>query len=139
MTFKVAIYTRKILRQRIFLFAVAGSVGFIVDAAVVFLLTSLYVDLYLSKAIGFSFAVFFTWLFNRNITFKHGRDRSMLVEFFKYVGTNSVGAFFNNSTYVVLVLFFPYFEANPVMAVAAGSLAGMFFNYISAKKYVFNP
>ncbi|WP_431307172.1 GtrA family protein [Acidithiobacillus acidisediminis] len=121
-------------------FGISGVAGFLVDAGLVALCTQvLSIGPILAQVIAFSVAVTVTWLINRHWTFaEHASDR-WLYELARYVTANSVGAAANNAVYVSLVLTITAFSKDPVLAVAAGSLAGMSLNFASSKLIVFKP
>lgn len=119
-------------------FGVSGSVGFLVDAGVVTVLTSgagmhpLPAQFY-----AFSIAVTTTWLINRNWTFVGRASERWVHEWMRYVAVNSLGAVVNNSVYATLVLTVSMFSNWPQLAVAAGSAAGMCVNFITSRQLVF--
>ncbi len=121
------------------LFAVAGSVGFLVDASTV--TASRYwahLDLFTAKALGFFLAVTVTWFMNRSLAFSgQTRGEGLLREWFRYVSANGVGGVVNNLIYVVGVLTVRELAEFPAVAVALGSLAGMCFNYAASRWWVF--
>lgn len=121
------------------LFAMAGSVGFLVDASIVTAVRYwAHLDLFTAKALGFSFAVTVTWLMNRRLAFSgRGRGESLFREWLRYVSANGVGGVVNNVVYVVGVLTVREFAEFPAAAVALGSLAGMCFNYAASRWWVF--
>ncbi len=119
-------------------FAVAGTAGFLVDAGLVALLNQEYgISPIFSQCIAFSVAVIVTWLVNRHWTFVKRADKRWLREFWKYLAANSVGAAVNNGVYIILTLAVTTFSNFPELAVAAGSLTGMFFNYFSSRFLIF--
>ncbi len=119
-------------------FAVAGTAGFLVDAGLVAVLNQKYgISPIFSQCIAFAVAVIITWLFNRHWTFLRHADKKWLREFGKYLAANSVGAAVNNGVYIVLTLAVTTFANFPELAVAVGSLTGMFFNYFSSKFLIF--
>jgi putative flippase GtrA len=119
-------------------FGISGVAGFAVDAGLVALLTgALGLGPIIAQAIAFAAAVTVTWLINRHWTFAaHASDR-WLHEWTRYVAANSIGALVNNGIYVVLVLTETMFSKEPILAIIAGSIAGMGFNFASAKMVVF--
>lgn len=121
-------------------FGISGVAGFLVDAGIVALCTKTVGTRPIpAQAVAFSVAVTVTWLINRHWTFaEHASDR-WLHEWIRYVAANSIGAAVNNGVYVILVLTFIVFSKDPVLAVAAGSLAGLGFNFTSSKLVVFKP
>jgi len=119
-------------------FGISGVAGFAVDAGLVALLTgALGQGPIIAQVIAFAAAVTVTWLINRHWTFAaHASDR-WLHEWTRYVAANSIGALVNNGIYVVLVLTETMFSKEPILAIIAGSIAGMGFNFASAKMAVF--
>ena len=119
-------------------FGISGVAGFIVDAGIVVLFTrELGLGPIVAQVIGFTVAVTVTWLINRHWTFAEHASEKWLHEWIRYVAANSVGAAINNGIYAILVLTVVFFSKTPVLAVAAGSIAGMGFNFVSSKLMVF--
>jgi putative flippase GtrA len=123
----------------VFFFSVAGFLGFIVNASVVWLLTSVVkINAIVAQIPAFSLAVTTTWLFNRNITFFHySSTKNLFKEWLHYVTANSLGAVINNGVYVLLVLNVTIMGEKPVLAVICGSLAGLIFNFVASRTMVF--
>jgi len=119
-------------------FGISGVAGFAVDAGLVALLTgALGLGPIIAQVIAFAAAVTVTWLINRHWTFAaHASDR-WLHEWTRYVAANSIGAIVNNGVYVALVLTETMFSKEPILAIVAGSIAGMGFNFASAKMVVY--
>lgn len=119
-------------------FAIIGVVGFIVDASALKLLTVfLGMDLYSGRLISFLTAATCNWMLNRRFTFRDARDQSPLKQWLKYLGANSIGFAANYSTYAALVTYVALVKAHPVLGVAAGSIAGLAFNFTANKLWVF--
>ncbi|AEM49293.1 GtrA family protein [Acidithiobacillus ferrivorans SS3] len=126
-------------KVEIILFSLVGAAGFVVDAAIVWALTSSGANAILAQAIAFAVAVTVTWLLNRQYTFAQHASPNRLREWMHYVAANSLGAVVNNGVYVLLVLTVAMFSKEPVLAVAAGSLAGLAFNFTASRAWVFRP
>ena len=109
------------------------------DASIVWAFTSAGVDPLTAQAVAFTVAVTVTWLLNRRFTFAHHASPHWLREWLHYVAANSVGAVVNNGVYALLVLTVAMFSKEPVLAVAAGSLAGLVFNFTASRALVFRP
>ncbi|MBU2847771.1 GtrA family protein [Acidithiobacillus ferriphilus] len=124
-------------KTEIILFSLAGVTGFLVDADMVWTLTREGVDPITAQAIAFTVAVTVTWLLNRRFTFAQHASPNWLREWLHYVAANSIGAVVNNGVYVLLVLSIAFFSREPVLAVAAGSLAGLVFNFTASRAWVF--
>ena len=119
-------------------FGLVGVVGFIVDVTVLYLLLwNTDLGRYGSRVLSFLSASTTTWTLNRNFTFRGQHDGSLWRQWAKFVAANSVGGVLNYGTYAALIAYSPLVAAHPVLGVAAGSVAGMFFNFTAAKKLVF--
>lgn len=119
-------------------FGISGVAGFIVDAGIVLLITKeLGAGPLVAQIIAFTVAVTVTWFINRHWTFAEQASEKWLHEWTRYVTANSVGAVINNSVYAGLVLTIGIFSNDPILAVAAGSLAGMGFNFALSRLVVF--
>jgi len=119
------------------LFAVSGTLGFLVDSLTLYLLKGA-LGLYLARAVSFLAAVFFTWLFNRSLTFRNQRSGySRRSEFGVYLALMAAGGSVNYLIFSLLVFFFPLVHAQPIIGVAAGSIAGMFVNWVTSKYFLF--
>ncbi len=121
-------------------FGLVGVVGLGVDVAVLYLLLAT-TDLgrYGARILSFLAAATTTWALNRSFTFRGAHDGSVLRQWGKFLAANSVGGLINFGTYAMLVAECPLVEAHPALGVAAGSLAGMFFNFAASKTLVFRP
>ena len=119
-------------------FGVVGVVGFVVDTATVYgahFLAGL--DLYTAGAVAYLAAATTTWALNRAWTFADApRDRPGR-QWAVFVAVQLAGFALNRGTYAALVTFLPLAAAHPVLAVAAGSIAGMSVNFLTAKRIVF--
>jgi len=118
-------------------FALVGTVGFIVDASVLTLVTALGIGPFLGRLISFAVAVTVTWYLNRVFTFAD-TDPRWLTQWGKFVSVNAIGGLINYGVYAVLVAFVPIVAEHLVLGVAAGSIAGLAWNFISSSKAVFN-
>ena len=123
------------LWRELFLFGVIGTVGLLVDIAVLYSLKAM-LGLFAARGISFLVAVITTWYLNKNITFQ-GKKSALPIyqELITYIGLMLFGGAANYAIYIWLVLAYEYVQSNPFLAVAAGSLAGMVLNY-SATKFV---
>lgn len=120
-------------------FAAIGVVGFAVDVTV---LDALAAGLDLSPFVGriFSYlaAATTTWVLNRNITFRGDRSDRPLREWLHFLATNAIGGTVNYLVYSALVGGVALFAHHLALAVAAGSLAGLAFNYACSARFVFH-
>ncbi|WP_250492654.1 GtrA family protein [Caballeronia sp. GAWG1-1] len=118
-------------------FAIAGGVGFLVDAGVLYVMLHLGAGPYLGRVVSFLCAVVATWQINRRITFTPGAHRSILREFYQYLLAMIGGGACNYAAYVLALRLLPAHALTPLAAVAAGSVAGMVVNFVLAKLWVF--
>lgn len=127
------------MRRQFALFCVAGTLAFVVDACIVQgLVSGMGVDPLLARLPSFAAAVTTTWLFNRRYTFAPVPGASLSGEWLRYVLSQLAGLSVNYLVYAVLVLSLALMRAMPTLAVAAGSIAGLLANFLSARRWVFN-
>lgn len=117
-------------------FAVVGGTGFIVDTACVYALRAEF-GLYGAGLIAWAVAVTTNWLMNRLWTFRGQGGGPAHRQFLRYVAVNVVGFVLNRGAYALMVTFVAAAAAEPVLATAAGAVAGMFANYFLSRAMVF--
>lgn len=117
-------------------FALVGAGGFIVDSLVLLLALQV-LDPFSARILSVLAAMTATWLGNRYFTFAERRQPAFMREGLAFFLANGVGALINYAVYSLLVLVVPLVEENPLLGVAAGSIAGMFFNYAASSRLVF--
>lgn len=128
------------MRKQLFWFAVSGGLAFLVDAGIVQALVSgADANPFLARLVSVVCAMSFTWVFNRSVTFAGVRPpgQGLLEEYVRYLGTQTGGMAVNYTVYSVVLWWFPWTQTWPVVAVAAGSAAGLSVNFLAAKKWVF--
>jgi len=119
-------------------FGLVGTLGFGVDTAVLYL--GLYVGglgFYSARLISFLTGATFTWAMNRTFTFRYDHGGRPYRQWSQFVLVNSIGGAVNYGTYVLLISYGAPFTDYPVLAVAAGSIAGLAFNFTLSKVFVF--
>jgi putative flippase GtrA len=126
-----------------FRFGVAGTVGFIVDVTVLFLIVVwLGEPPLLARLASFSAALVTTWLINRLWTFRRrtrGKARREVSrEFARYGAVALTAGAANYAIYAMLILAAtaprPFYL---LVSVVAGVAAGMFINFLGARNFVF--
>lgn len=121
------------LFREILLFGLAGGIGFLVDAGVLYLLKGA-LWLYAARVVSFLAAAFTTWLVNRNLAFQARKSGVPLhKEFSAYLALMTSGGFVNYALYVWLVTSSNLAAQHPVIGVAVGSLGGMLVNFLTAR------
>ena len=119
-------------------FSVVGTIGFLVDTAVLYLL--LYgagLCPYAARLGSFLVAASVTWLLNRVFTFRAARREARGRQWLRFVAVCSVGAVVNYATYAAVVALAPASALTPGLGVAAGSIAGLALNYTLSRRLVF--
>ena len=118
-------------------FGVVGVIGFAADTAVVYALRAP-TGLYVAGAVAYAVAVTVTWWANRIWTFRGiANIGPMRRQWVRYAVANLPGLLLNLGTYFALVAGSPFCAAYPVVAVAAGAIAGMFANFTLSRSLVF--
>jgi putative flippase GtrA len=123
-------------------FAVAGTVGFGVDSALLLAFTSLLGwPALLARLASFAIALVVTWLINRAWTFRASGKRAAGIgaEFASYGAVQLAGGAVNYAVYAAVVFALGREPWQLIVALAAGSGAGMVLNYLGARRFVFRP
>lgn len=121
-----------------FRFCIAGFVGLVVDIAVLYLLAPL-LGWYAARAGSFVAAASATWWLNRRFTFALRPSQSrqpVWLEYFQYLASMLIGGTVNYLVYAGVV-YGVHSVFAPVLGVALGSIAGLIFNYLAARHWVF--
>lgn len=118
-------------------FALVGCVGFIVDALSFALFDSYIHNPYISRLGSYLCAATATWWLNRKYTFDRGHHQSLLKEWFAFLLSQTLGFCVNYGVFSILVACVAFFNAQPILAIAAGSIAGLVVNFSVAKWIVF--
>lgn len=125
------------MRKRILPFAVAGTIGFIVDAGLLLIFSPVFGFLF-GRLLSFAAAVATTWSINRKYAFA---DKAAQVnkrqEFQRYFLAMLPGAVVNWLAYGVAVMLLPRGPLSLAFAVAVGSIAGLATNLIAADRLAF--
>jgi putative flippase GtrA len=119
-------------------FGIVGTVGFLVDVAVLYAALWLGAGPYGGRLVSYLAAATTTWLLNRIWTFQdRNSDISPVRQWGIFLVVNLVGFASNYGTYALLIGVSPFCARHPVIAVAAGALAGMLGNFALSRRYVF--
>ena len=126
------------IEQQLARFAAIGTLAFAVDATTLyFAREALGLGLYAGRVVSFLVAATFTWAMNRRFTFPEARDAPMARQWLEFLTANGVGGLVNYGAYALLVTYVDVVAAHPTLGVAAGSLAGMSFNFGASRGWVF--
>lgn len=117
-------------------FGLVGGAGFVVDTATVYA-TRHALGLYGGGIVAYFIAATVTWILNRVFTFRGRGSGPMHRQWAIFLATNFLGFVLNRSTYAAFVTFMPLAAKQPVIATAAGAVAGMFVNFHLSRRVVF--
>jgi putative flippase GtrA len=117
-------------------FGTVGLLGFAVDTAVVYALRHS-LGLYGAGLASYVVAATVTWLLNRIWTFRGLGSGPAHQQWARFIAANLMGFVLNRGTYAALVTFVPLCAEQPVFAVFAGAVVGMFLNFSLSRTMVF--
>lgn len=116
-------------------FLLAGGAAFLVDSAVLMLLTRwVGMPTLGARLAGIALAMVTSWLINRTMTFPV-RAAPTVAEFLRFAGVAISAAALNYAIFAVLILTVPIMH--PVLAVAIAALFAMVLSYVGMKFSVF--
>jgi putative flippase GtrA len=119
-------------------FGAVGTVGFLVDSAVLLAGLGLGLGLYSGRVLSYIAAATTTWALNRAWTFRgRGEADPAWQQWGLFLAVNLLGFACNYGTYAALVSLSPLVGRQPVIGVAAGALAGMAGNFLLSRRFVF--
>jgi len=116
-------------------FGIVGMIGFLADTATVYALR-LWIAIYAAGFAGSAISFSITWPLNRHWTF-NGGNGPIRRQLPLYLAANLLALALNRSVFIALVALVPVCEREPVLAVAAGAIAGMFVNFGLSRSVVF--
>lgn len=118
-------------------FGVVGVFGFMVDTAVVYA-TRHTLGIYGAGAAAFLVAASANWALNRAWTFRgHGAATKAHHQLARYLAVNLIGFIINRGAYALAVTYSALAAEQPVLATAAGAIAGMGLNFTLSRRLVF--
>jgi putative flippase GtrA len=117
-------------------FGTVGSFGFLVDWGVVEAAKG-WLGLAGAGLLSFFVAASANWFLNRIWTFKGQHRGRMHHQWLRFLAANAGGFVLNRGAYLILIAVAPLCVRYPVLAVAAGSIAGMGVNFFMARRVVF--
>lgn len=127
---------RRTLVDQVARFVVVGTVGFVIDGGLLYLLVRSGVDPYLARAFSFPPAVTVTWYLNRVWTFA-ARQGAARRQYARYLAVQLVGALSNYGVYAAILSLGHRSAEGALAALAAGSIAGLVINFAGARALVF--
>ncbi|MEM7172051.1 MAG: GtrA family protein [Pseudomonadota bacterium] len=121
-----------------FRFSIVGTIGFVIDVAILLaLLEGSDLGYYWGRLLSFIAAATVTWALNRSFTFERNPDAHRVSQWARFIAVNSIGGVINYGIYSLFVTFSLLAQEWPILAVAAGSIAGLAFNFQASRRLVF--
>ncbi|WP_419729834.1 GtrA family protein [Lichenicola sp.] len=118
-------------------FGTVGAFGFLWDTSTVYTLRP-FVGFTAATLAAYFVAATMNWMLNRLWTFRGRASRDgLLRQWLNFLGANGFGFVLNRSAVFALAWSSPFCFAHPVVALAAGSLAGMCANFTLSRRLVF--
>ena len=122
--------------QRVVRFVFAGGVGFVTDAAALWLLLAFTpLGPFLARILSIGFALCVTWSINRHLTFSPS-SRGIAREGARYGGVGIATSIVNYLIYCALLLALPALP--PLAALAIASIAAMTLSFLGYSRLVFD-
>jgi putative flippase GtrA len=118
------------------MFGTVGVVGFVADTATVYLLRYS-LGLYGAGVVAYGVAATVTWILNRVWTFRGQGSGPAHRQWARFLRVNLAGFVLNRGTYAALITFVSICASEPVLAVGAGAIVGMFLNFSLSRTMVF--
>lgn len=128
--------TQFVILAQFFRFGIVGLIGLAIDTACVYGLRAA-LGLYGAGMVAYGVAATSTWVLNRLWTFRGLGSGPAHHQWVKFMLANLIGFVLNRGTYALLVTFVAAAAMQPIIATAAGSIAGMFVNFTLSRRVVF--
>ena len=129
------IATERSWRNQMLRFGMVGAVGFLVDAGTLYAYLHLAPGhFYSGRVVSYVVAASVNWLLNASFTF--GRVGGF-GQWGRFLLFNLGGGAVNYGLYAALVATVPLVAEQPILAVAAGAIAGFGVNFLVSRKFVF--
>jgi putative flippase GtrA len=119
------------------MFGVVGIGATLIDGAVLWIGLSNGLSNPVARAISIFFGMHFAFAVNRLWAFKAFRSAPLVQQWAGYVLANITGALVNYGVFLLLTRPGAWFEHAPLLALAAGSGAGMFVNFGGSRLLAF--
>jgi len=119
-------------------FSGIGIVAFLIDVIVFQAALSFSsASIYAARAFSFVVATSAAWWLNRTFTFRDAENTRPELQWARFFAANLVGGTVNYAVFVLAIVTVPFAAAYPVLALAAGSVSGVAFNFTAYLRYVF--
>jgi putative flippase GtrA len=126
------------LQNQFIRFLIVGSVGFIIDTAVLYI--GLYLigfDRFTGRLFSYIIAATTTWYLHRKFTFSASDTSKPLRQWGHFLVANGIGGLINFGIYSLVVIYGKDHYLTPLIGIFLGSVAGLAFNFIISRTLVF--
>jgi putative flippase GtrA len=128
-------------RRQLLHFTLIGGIGFVIDGGALTLLSVMAgVNLYFARLISFTLATLTTWWLNRRHTFGMAsavESGAKASEYGRYLLIQIGGGLINLTVFAWLIFIESRLRAIPVLPLAIGAVAGLVWNFLGAKLWVY--
>lgn len=118
-------------------FAAVGFSGTLVNLAVLTLLVGLGVPVRIALGFAILISMLSNFGLNRRFTFSYARQGSFWLQLAGFIGASSFGAVVNYAVALTVLRLWPALDGIPQVASVIGILAGLVFNYVVSRYFVF--
>lgn len=120
-------------------FCIVGSIGFLIDTSILYLAVFFFgLNPFAGRIVSYLTTATTTWKLNRTYTFTSNASKSVAHrEWAHYVTVNALGGAINYTVYALSILYSAAVREHLVIGVAAGSVAGLIFNFTLSKWWIF--
>ncbi len=118
-------------------FGTVGASGVLVDCGVTYATFLACESPDVAYLVGITVAMTWNFFWNRRITFADADSGPLWRQYIGFCGSCSLGAVVSWTTRVILEKQFELFAEHIVLAVPIGVVAGMMFNYLLCRRWVF--
>lgn len=120
-------------------FAAVGVTGFVVDAGMLYLMIAHFeLGPYGARLVSWLAAASTTWHLNRQWTFADRASTAPVRQWVRYLAANAWGGGVNYLVFALVLWSLPSTRYAALAGVAAGSFAGLVFNFLASRHFVFH-
>lgn len=125
-------------KVRFLKFSGIGVIAFLIDVVAFQAVLSLFnASPYMARLVSFVVATSAAWWLNRTFAFRDAENARAGLQWARFFAANLVGGSVNYVTFALMMATLSLAAAYPVLALAAGSLCGVAFNFTAYRRYVF--